>query len=139
MFVLDASMTLAWTFEDETTEQTRAVARRALAEGVVVPQHWAHEVANGLIRGERRNRTGLHKTAAFLARLDDIPTDIDLLDPRRVFLNVVSLARAFRLSAYDAGYIELAQRLGVGLATLDGPLASAAKTVGVEMVGMEGV
>jgi len=135
MFVLDASMTLAWTFEDETTQQSRQVARRALAEGVAVPQHWAHEVSNGLIQGERRKRTALDQTAAFLARLEDIPIQVEVLEPERVFHSLVPLSRAFRLSVYDAGYLELAQRLGLPLATLDGPLGAAAQSIGVQTIG----
>lgn len=42
-------------------------------------------------------------------------------------------ARAFRLSAYDAVYLEVAQRLRVPLATLDRSLAVAAKLANVDL------
>jgi predicted nucleic acid-binding protein len=48
---------------------------------------------------------------------------------------VLSLARAHRLSAYDATYLELALRRGLPLATLDGKLKAAASAVGVLAFG----
>jgi predicted nucleic acid-binding protein len=44
---------------------------------------------------------------------------------------VLSLARAYRLSAYDAAYLELALRRGLPLATLDDKLRAAASAAGV--------
>jgi len=43
------------------------------------------------------------------------------------------LARAFRLSAYDAVYLETAQREQLALATLDQSLRAAAIRAGVEV------
>jgi predicted nucleic acid-binding protein len=40
---------------------------------------------------------------------------------------VLRLARQHHLSVYDAAYLELAQREGLALATLDGDLAKAAR------------
>jgi predicted nucleic acid-binding protein len=48
---------------------------------------------------------------------------------------VMGLARRHRLTVYDAAYLELALREGVALATLDGPLAAAAKAEGVPVLG----
>ena len=48
---------------------------------------------------------------------------------------VLTLARRHRLTVYDAAYLELALREGVPLATLDGPLANAARTEGVPVLG----
>ncbi|HJW78510.1 MAG TPA: type II toxin-antitoxin system VapC family toxin [Beijerinckiaceae bacterium] len=47
----------------------------------------------------------------------------------------MALARRHRLTVYDAAYLELAQREGVPLATLDGPLAAAARADGVPVLG----
>ena len=41
------------------------------------------------------------------------------------------------LSAYDSAYLELAQRLEVGLATFDDRLRSVAQKVGIEVLGCE--
>ena len=47
---------------------------------------------------------------------------------------VLRLARAHRLSVYDAAYLELAQREGLPLATLDADLQRAAAGEGVALV-----
>ncbi len=61
MFVVDASMTLAWCFDDETTETTDSALRRLLLEGAIAPAHWPLEVANGLRYGEKRSRLNRSK------------------------------------------------------------------------------
>src|SRR3954469_12357333 len=48
MFVVDASITLAWCFEDAMTTATEAVLERLVLEGGIAPAHWPLEVANGL-------------------------------------------------------------------------------------------
>jgi predicted nucleic acid-binding protein len=47
------------------------------------------------------------------------------------------LADIFRLTLYDAAYLELAQRRNLPLATLDGELRAAAKSLGLGLMGME--
>ncbi len=48
--VVDSSMTLAWYFEDEKTDESTAVLHRVVEAGAVVPALWRLEVANGLQR-----------------------------------------------------------------------------------------
>jgi predicted nucleic acid-binding protein len=50
---------------------------------------------------------------------------------RRAFGDIVHLARSYQLSAHDAAYLELAIRLGLPLACLDGKLKTAAAAAGV--------
>jgi predicted nucleic acid-binding protein len=131
-FVLDASLTLAWHFFDEKSPETEALSERAFNEGIVVPGPWYLEVANSLISGERRKRTTTDLSARFVEWLDSLSIEIDALDDPAIFSLIMPLARAHRLSVYDSLYLELAERRGLALATLDGPLATAAKAIGVE-------
>jgi predicted nucleic acid-binding protein len=131
-FVLDASTALTWHFDDENRDLS--VAERAFQEGVAVPQHWFLEVASALLRGERRLRTSAEATETFLARLGDLKTEIDRTRPELVASVLAPLARYHRLSVYDAAYLELAGRLGLGLATCDVPLAEAARRVGIDLI-----
>jgi hypothetical protein len=56
-FVIDASATLPWRFEDEATPWTEALLDRIEGgEEVVVPAHWPLEVMNGLLMAVRRGR-----------------------------------------------------------------------------------
>ena len=52
-----------------------------------------------------------------------------MLEPS--WLNVIELARAEGLSAYDASYMQLAVELDVPLATLDARLGRAADQLGL--------
>jgi len=45
-----------------------------------------------------------------------------------------SLAQEYTLSAYDAAYLELALRRGLGLATLDQRLSMAARRAGIKVI-----
>ena len=47
----------------------------------------------------------------------------------------MDLAERFALSAYDAAYLELAQRHGLPLASLDGGLRAAATVLGLTVLG----
>jgi predicted nucleic acid-binding protein len=133
-FVLDASMTLAWHFEDEASAKVRAVAHRAYADGVAVPQHWLLEVISALLRGERRNRASPVKSQEFVAFLRELGAEVDDLEQDRVVSVLLPLARNQRLSLYDAAYLELANRRRLPLATLDGSLVRAANAIGVELI-----
>jgi hypothetical protein len=55
-FVIDASVALAWCFDDEATDGTRALLDRFADEEVTVPGMWHLELANALVAGERRRR-----------------------------------------------------------------------------------
>lgn len=133
-FVLDASTTLSWHFKDETTDRARALARLAFAGGVVVPQHWYLEVTSGLIRGERRRRTNVEATVAFLIRLEELVIEVHATENSTLRDGVLPLARAHRLTIYDAVYLALAQRLDLPLATLDISLGNAAGSIGITLI-----
>lgn len=133
-FVPDASVVLAWHFDDEHSPVAEAVAVRSFEDRAVVPQHWPLEVANALLRGERRHRAHAEDVDRFVVRLQAIDLEIDAIAADQVYLSLLPLARRHRLSIYDAAYLELAFRRELSLATLDGSLATAARAVGVELI-----
>jgi predicted nucleic acid-binding protein len=49
---------------------------------------------------------------------------------------LLGIARRYRLSVYDAAYLELAQRERIALATLDSALAKAARAENVQLIGV---
>ena len=134
-FVVDASATLAWCFRDEATEWSRALLQRIReGEAVRVPAHWSTKVANGLLVALRRKRLTLDDVMAIIADLQLLPIVSEAA------LTPVSSERALRLAIqnvltlYDAAYLDLAFRLGLPLATLDGDLRKAATAAGVELL-----
>ena len=46
--IIDCSLTMAWCFADEGTEETAKIQDRLVTEAVIVPAHWSLEVANVL-------------------------------------------------------------------------------------------
>jgi hypothetical protein len=56
-FVLDNSIVMAWSFEDEVDEYADAVLERLAETKALVPVLWPLEVANALLMGERRKRS----------------------------------------------------------------------------------
>jgi predicted nucleic acid-binding protein len=130
-FVLDCSVTMAWCFDDEATPYTDGI-RDSLADiHAVAPSLWSLEVANATIMGERRKRLDEARSQRFIVLLEALPIIIDHENSIRAFGDIVHLARAHHLTAYDASYLELAIRLGLPLACLDGKLKTAAVAAGV--------
>lgn len=131
-FVVDASVTLAWCFEDEATPETEAILDLLAEETAVVPALWELEVANVLLLGERRGRLTEAQSARFMALLQQLPILVDAANADMT--NVLGTGRRHMLTAYDAAYLVLAQREGLPLATLDARLREAAEAVGVEVL-----
>ena len=76
-FVLDASMTLSWAFEGESTPFTVAVLKSLETVHAIARALWAFEVASVLSIAERRGRMNAAAQAAFLERLRLLPVAIE--------------------------------------------------------------
>ncbi|HZV26897.1 MAG TPA: type II toxin-antitoxin system VapC family toxin [Acidothermaceae bacterium] len=132
MFVIDTSVAMAWCFEDEATQATEAVLDLLRTDQVVVPAIWPLEVANVLLVTERRGRLSEAQASRFLELLAQLPLNVDTSPTDMV--GIVATGRRHTLSSYDASYLLLAERLGATLATLDKPLAKAARKAGVQLL-----
>jgi predicted nucleic acid-binding protein len=133
--VLDSSATLAWVYSDETTEAICEVFARLNERGAWVPALWRLEVANILEMGVRRGRHDAAFRDVTLADLAELPIRLDPETDRQAWGATVRLAERHSLTVYDAAYLELAQRRGLPLATLDTELRRAAIAEGVNLLG----
>ena len=131
-FVLDASVAVAWCFEDESTPAAWVLLDRLRTAPGHVPALWALEIGNILLGAEKRRRITHARTAEFLGILGDLDIRVDPDLPGRAFRDVLPLARERRLTTYDATYLELAMRLGLPLATKDKALARAATALRIK-------
>ena len=125
-FVLDASVALAWCFDDESTPVAWGLLDRLRSAPAHVPALWALEVGNILLGAERRRRITQARAVEFVGILGELDIRVDHEVAGRAFRDVLPLARAQRLTTYDAAYLELAMRLGLPLATKDAALVRAA-------------
>ena len=98
----------------------------------MAPGHWPAEVANALLVAERRQRADAPRTSLFLDRLRAFPVTVDD-EIAETWGSALTLARAYRLTVYDACYLALAMRTGHAIATLDIDLAKAARAAGVTL------
>jgi predicted nucleic acid-binding protein len=132
-FVLDASFTLHWCFEDEATPASDAVLTHLQnqQDSAWVPGIWPHELLNGLGKGITRKR--IERQKAFLLwqeiralpiRISEIPVDEKLLE----------LALKHNLAVYDASYLSLALTRGLPIATGDEKLQTSAQNEGVRII-----
>ena len=139
-FVLDASVTLAWRFGDaKATDRVYALevleALKLPDARAEVPVTWALEVANVLARAETRRMVSEAQSEAFLHMLSRSPVHADHATLASALADTLQLARRYRLSVYDASYLELALRGAHPLASLDADLNKAARRAGAKRFG----
>ena len=91
-------------------------------------------IANVVTLAERRRIVNPAQAAAFFQTLGQLSIAVDRSGIEHIFSAVLETARRYRLSAYDAGYLELALREALPLATVDAALRNAARAAGVAMV-----
>jgi predicted nucleic acid-binding protein len=134
-FIIDASAALPWRFADEATPWTEALLDRVEAgEEVLVPAHWPLEVVNSLLVAERKGRVTDAQVSEFLEDLAALPISVMPASAAARWPAILSVAKRHRLTAYDAAYLDLAQRTGLPLATLDGDLRKDTAKAGVALV-----
>ena len=127
--VIDASVTMAWCFEDEATPGADAALDLLRESRAFVPTIWSLEIANVLLVAQRRQRVSEAQVTRFVSLLGSLPITIDA-EPIEISM-LLSLGRRHSLSAYDAAYLELALRRSLPLATLDAALLRAMAGEGV--------
>jgi predicted nucleic acid-binding protein len=138
-FVVDSSVALSWCFDDERTPETRALLERIGETGASAPQHWPAEVLSGLMMAERRQLVGPDQRRRLADFLRDLPIVLDAETVDQLWSATPTLAEQFRLTVYDAIYLEQAHRRRLPLATLDRALRAAAASLGVSVLGLADV
>ena len=130
LFVLDNSVSMRWLFKDGTEVDLLYAEQvlEALKEGsAVVPGVWWLEVSNVIARAEAQQLLPETQSRKFLDTLRKMPITVDSSPVEQLWEQTLHLARKFKISAYDAAYLELAIRQNIVLATLDADIARAAR------------
>lgn len=134
--VVDASITMAWCFEDEATPAAEEVLDHVVEGNAIVPSIWRFEVGNALQMAIRRKRINEIFRDDALARLLAMPITVDPETDAHAWTTALRLSERFGLTLYDAAYLELAERRSLPLATLDRDLRKAAPALGVVLLGI---
>lgn len=133
-FVLDVSIALSWCFVDEASPLTQTLLEKLETETAWVPSIWPLEIGNILISAERRKRINYADMIQFLELLSHLSIKIDADTSSKAFHDILLLAHSQKITTYDASYLELALRHGIGLASKDLALCRAAAHLGVEVL-----
>jgi len=133
-FVVDASVALAWCFEDEATNWTEEFLERLRhGDRIIVPAHWAAEVSNGLLMGVRRKRIKPGQPQLLWDQLGQLPIEPEPALSSDRCKEVHALGEKHGLTVYDAAYLDLARRHQLQLGTLDDDLRKAAEAESVPL------
>ncbi len=136
-FVIDNSVVMRWFFGDgkpQDLSYARGVLDVMNLANATVPAIWGCEVANVISRAEAQGLVTEARSEAFLEMLAGVAIEVDAASTDYALSSTLNLARRYKLSSYDASYLELALRQGLALATLDADLRKAAKKAGVEIL-----
>lgn len=118
--VVDASALAAVLFDEpDAAEMRRALSGRALHTTTLVD----YELANTALKKLRREPV---RTVALLAALQ-AAQHLSMSRTTPDMVQVLALAAATNLTAYDASYLWVARSVGLPLVTLDRALAKAAE------------
>jgi len=126
-FVIDNSVVMTWCFKDEENQYADSILDSLEHFIAIVPSIWPLEIGNVLLVAERKKRLSVADSTRFIALLSELPITVDQESPERMIKEIFALAREYRLSTYDASYLDLAMKKSIPIATLDNRLLTAAK------------
>lgn len=136
--VVDASIVIAGSLPDEKSDIAQSVLDRIVTSSAYAPGIFVWEVANVLSIAVRRNRLSFEEAEGILEDVADLNVICDPTRLDRIWVEVFGLSQRHSLSVYDAGYLELARRMKLPLATLDKRLAGACLAEGIEVICQTG-
>ena len=138
-FVLDNSVVMRRLLNDGSEERLACTSKvldlltQDTGEAWVLGV-WSLDVANVLVKAQARGLVSEARASAFVGLLAEMAIKVDASTAARALGDTLQLARRFKLSSYDAAYLELALREGLPLATLDAGLQGATVQVGGALV-----
>ena len=131
-WVLDASVALAWVLPDERSPLADSFLVGLQPDSQLwIPALWWYEVANALSVACKKNRLTESDVPRVIDLYQQLPIRVDTLLGNEAMVRWHLLATAHTLTVYDCAYLELAQRKGLGLASLDHTLSAKARELGV--------
>jgi predicted nucleic acid-binding protein len=130
--VFDASVTLAWVFDEGG--RGAALDRQIAKFDLVAPWLWRLEVVNAVLVRERRQAMSESQGCRLLLAIESLEIEVVGEPVSRTLVSLAHTARPHQLAAYDAVYLDRAVSLGLPLLCDDGNLRSAAQRVGVPLI-----
>jgi predicted nucleic acid-binding protein len=133
-FVLDCSVSAAWCFSDEKNNYVdRVLDGFTHGYRALTPSIWYLEMITVLSIAEKRARLTRAASEHFIRMFSALPISTPPVFEPALDRNILSIARLYDLSAYDACYLQIAMEYSIPLATQDKLLRAASKEAGVEV------
>ena len=132
-FVIGASVILAWYNPEEESSYANDILECLADEIAITPQLCCLEINNVMRTFEKRGSISSLDAEIALASINNLPIRRDNASISFEIPLVLSLARKYDLTIYDACYLELAVRLDLPIATLDNKLFEAAGKAGIQI------
>jgi predicted nucleic acid-binding protein len=134
LIIPDCSVVIAWCLREQEAQYADRALDCLRDESGIVPALWTVEVGNALLNAERRKRANPENLQGLLLGLGELPIRVDAGGGLADVPILWTLSRQYKLTVYDAAYLELALRTGARLATLDAALLRAAKQGGANIL-----
>jgi len=131
-WIMDCSIAAAMGLPDESSAIADAFLLQMENHNIWVPSLWWHEIGNVVVSARRRNRISDNDASGLIQLYGNLPVSTDTASGSGLMERIHRLSITYQLSAYDAAYLELAERKQAGIATLDKKLRQAAENCGVE-------
>ncbi len=128
-FVLDASVGAGWIIKNQVSTYSEAAKVALLANQAHAPALWWLEITNMLRTGCQRRSITATEAQGFIKSLQAFPILFAPIEGNAS--DLFALALRYRLTTYDATYLDLALRLQLPIATRDEALREAALASGV--------
>ena len=127
--VVDCSVSSAWFLNDETSLCAENLLKEIVNNDIrlIQPSIWLYETLNCLRSAVIRKRISSSEARNALFHLHELPIDYIAPESQGEF-NIIEKALKHNLSAYDAAYLDLAEKRGLKLYTGDKDLAELANT-----------
>ncbi len=126
--VVDTSVVAEWILNPRLNSKLTKLRHSAFEQGVVAPALLKYEITNVLVK--RARDLGVTEVTFEVDKFSGLPIEFDFVSASHNEISRIALA--FDLTAYDAAYLELANRREASLATLDRRLAKAATKLGIQ-------
>jgi predicted nucleic acid-binding protein len=135
-FILDASVAIEWFLPGSGIRSRYAenILEKISAEELLptVPDLWHYELGSVLIAAKRDRRiSAANLRAAQIAirglQPETLAIELDAAE-------LIDLSQRYHLQGYDVIYFELARRLSVPIASLDGGIKTACGVFGIELL-----
>ena len=128
--VVDASVYLAVVLNEP---EKQIIIERTKGSDLISPEVLPYEIGNALIAMLKRKRLNKEQAIKSFDIFNMIPLDLAPVNIGKA----LEISCKFNIYAYDAYYLELAERLKMPLLTLDNSMKGTAKALRIKLIEVE--